>query len=288
MKKIILSVLAIGLSVGAFAQKQMVNVGSLEGKQQVQVADNNSKVQPIQKATMYLPPIFNDCADIEDPGYYVFTYQGYQLPITGSGFFGGAGQSYVFSSAKTVTGIAFMAMNDWDGDVVTPDIEMLNDGLSVLASTTYSTSDLVEGEWVMNSYNFAQPVNSQSFILGVYFPEYTATSTDVIISTTDAGCSEGFPIYLNYQGNWVDASTLFNGFDVHAFIFPIIEGSGLNDVEINNLTYVYPNPAKNEVMLASSYKMNKVEIFNMLGQKVYESDVNGISTTVNVVDFTAG
>lgn len=62
---------------------------------------------------------------------------------------------------------------------------------------------------------------------------------------------------------------------------------GLNDVETLSSS-VYPNPAKDQVTFTTSSKMNKVEIFNMVGQKVYENNVNGIATSVNVSNFNAG
>lgn len=77
--------------------------------------------------------------------------------------------------------------------------------------------------------------------------------------------------------------------DCDLFIFPIVEGAaGLSNVELNSLSYVYPNPAKSEVMLASSLSINKVEIVNVLGQLVFASDVNANSIKVNTSDFAAG
>ena len=87
---------------------------------------------------------------------------------------------------------------------------------------------------------------------------------------------------------WVSIYDAWGGLDVDMMIFPLIDGAGLNNVDVNTLSYVYPNPAKDQVTLASSFNMEKVEIFNMLGQKVYENTLNGNATTVNVSDFNNG
>lgn len=63
--------------------------------------------------------------------------------------------------------------------------------------------------------------------------------------------------------------------------------SGLNDVATIS-TSVYPNPAKDVVNLTSSSKMNRVEMFNIMGQKVSEKSVNTNSTSVNVANLNAG
>ena len=72
-------------------------------------------------------------------------------------------------------------------------------------------------------------------------------------------------------------------------VFPIAEGAvGLTDAELNSMSYVYPNPAKDEVMLASSFTISRVEVINVLGQVVFASDVNANSIKVNTSAFAAG
>jgi hypothetical protein len=62
----------------------------------------------------------------------------------------------------------------------------------------------------------------------------------------------------------------------------------LSEVELNSLSYVYPNPAKSEVMLASSVTVDRVEVINVLGQVVFASDVNANSIKVNTSEFATG
>ena len=94
---------------------------------------------------------------------------------------------------------------------------------------------------------------------------------------------------MNYNGVWTLADDLFESFPAHLYIFPILEGTvGLSEVELNSLSYVYPNPAKSEVMLASSVTVDRVEVINVLGQVVFASDVNANSIKVNTSEFATG
>lgn len=63
---------------------------------------------------------------------------------------------------------------------------------------------------------------------------------------------------------------------------------GLQDVNIPTLN-VYPNPAKTQVTVTSSSSIDRVEVTNILGQKVYENATVGANqTTVNVADLQNG
>jgi len=290
MKKIILSVLALGLSMGLMAQKAMVSSANLDGTQTLTAVKAKATQAPKATSTYY-PEAFNDCASLEEPLMYTFDYQGYTMYVTGSGMFGGVAQGYALSSAVQVKGAEIFMMNGWpDGDEAEPDVVLMNADLSEeLALTTYSTVDAGLEEFVPVTVNFANPQTVSSFAIAVYFPEYTQTSTDIIVATTEAGCSSGNDNYLLYNGEWTSPADLFDGFDVDMFIFPIIEGSvGLTEAEVNSLSYIFPNPAKDEVMVASSLTMDRVEIVNMLGQVVFAADVNANSVKVNTAEMGAG
>lgn len=289
MKKIILSVLALGLSMGLMAQKAMVSSANLDGTQTL-TAVKATATQAPKAANAYYPEAFNDCASLEEPALYTFNMDGYDLWVTGSGMFGGVAQGYSFSSPVQVVGVEMYLANGYAGDEAEPDVVLTDADLSSeLAVSSYSTADAgVEG-FAPVTVNFANPQTVSSFAIAVYFPEYTQTSTDIVVATTEAGCSSGNDNYLLYNGEWTLASELFQDFYVDAFIFPIIEGTvGLTEAEVNSLSYVFPNPAKDEVMVASSLNMERVEIVNMLGQVVYSADVNANSVKVNTAEMGAG
>ncbi len=298
MKKIIFSVLALGLTMGAMAQKTMVSDVDLTGAETM-IAQKGKVVATSKAAGAYYPSIFNDCASLDNPIVYGISASGYQFPHAGSGLFMGAAQTYEFTSPVTVTGVEVYMANAWEGDEATPEILLMDaDFAEELAVTTYNTSDVPLTPEDAQAYvfgpvtaNFSSPVSGlTSFAIGVMFPEYGETSTDIIIPSTEDGCFDGNYARVNYQGEWLEYADLIGEpWDINLFIFPILDGNvGLTDVELNSLSYVYPNPAKNEVMLASSFSINKVEVVNVLGQVVFASDVNANSIKVNTSSFAAG
>ena len=76
-------------------------------------------------------------------------------------------------------------------------------------------------------------------------------------------------------------------------IFPILDtltyhGGNLTQVDLENLTYIYPSPATNEVTVASSFGLEGVEIINAVGQKVFEQQIKANSVTIDVSNFAKG
>ena len=297
MKKIIFSVLALGLSMGVMAQKVMVSDVELNGNEKLMV-NRGETVGASKTSGTFYPQAFQSCATLDNFAYYTFDPDGtgtYVLPVTGSGAFGGCGQTYTFSSPVTITGVEMYMSNIYPGDDATPDVVIMNgDFTEEIAATTYNTADLAVSETEITvapvTATFGTPVTNQtSFGIAVYYPVYGQTSTDVLVVSTEVGCSSGLNVRLLYNGEWTLASEFFTGLDIDLYVFPILEGYvSLSEAELNSLSYVYPNPAKNEVMLASSFSIERVEIVNMLGQVVYSSDVNANSIKVNTSDFATG
>ena len=63
---------------------------------------------------------------------------------------------------------------------------------------------------------------------------------------------------------------------------------GLQNVNIPTLN-VYPNPAKTQVTVTSSSSIDRIEVTNISGQKVYENATVGANqTTINVADLQNG
>ena len=293
MKKITLFILALGLTMGAMAQKTNVGSTTLTSNLEVRQAEMKFGVKSDATKTpsIFKPSAFNSCASTENPKLYTFNNDGDTLYLTGSnGAFFGFAQHYPVTA--TVTGVAAVLVKAYNGDDIATNVMLTNsDFTQTLATTTYQPAAIDGSAFAVYQYTFSAPVaNASNFNVAIKIPEYTQTSTDILLATTAVGCSSGLTRYIYYQNAWADITTMFTTFDADFMLFPIVEGNvnGLNNVDVNSLTYVYPNPAKDQVMLASSFNMDKVEIFNIMGQKVYENSVNGISTTVNVADFTPG
>ncbi|MBP1630602.1 MAG: hypothetical protein H6Q15_1495 [Bacteroidetes bacterium] len=64
---------------------------------------------------------------------------------------------------------------------------------------------------------------------------------------------------------------------------------GLNDIEkqIENIT-IYPNPAREDISFSSSLMIKRIEIYDIMGKKVYSLDINNYSKTINVSSFNKG
>ncbi|MDD4002119.1 MAG: T9SS type A sorting domain-containing protein [Bacteroidales bacterium] len=294
MKKITLFILALGLTMGAMAQKANVSSTTLTSNLEVRQAEMKFgvKTDAAKTPSIYKPSAFSSCGSTDTPKIYTtITDGGDTLYVTGSnGSFFGFAQH--FPVTATVTGVAAVLVKAFNGDDIATDVLLTNADFSqTLATTTYQPATIDGSAFAVYQYTFSAPVaNASNFNVAIKIPEYTQTSTDILLATTAVGCSSGLTRYIYYQNAWADITTMFTTFDADFMLFPIVEGNvnGLNNVDVNSLTYVYPNPAKDQVMLASSFNMDKVEIFNIMGQKVYENSVNGISTTVNVADFTPG
>ena len=62
--------------------------------------------------------------------------------------------------------------------------------------------------------------------------------------------------------------------------------TGIEDVTVEHVA-IYPNPADDQITVEAT-NIENVTIFNMMGQKVYESSVNSDNVVLNMSDFNAG
>lgn len=303
MKKVILSVLAMGLTMGLMAQTKVYN-----GAEPMKFNANAPKT-----AGIVYPATFNDCASVEEPFLYTQDGQSLYLGITGTNAFGDLAFGQRYQGANyTITGIAAVLLNasidgtEEDMAAVVYDANGGNIG-NELARVGFSTADLpdlvAEEDFELKQFTFSSPVSSSDFLCVIEVPEIS-TSEDgsqllgnlAFVGSTEIDCASGEMSYsysmVSEAGDygWVTISEAWGGsVDLDVMVFPIAEGAvGLTDAELNSMSYVYPNPAKDEVMLASSFTISRVEVINVLGQVVFASDVNANSIKVNTSAFAAG
>ncbi|MFA5541038.1 MAG: T9SS type A sorting domain-containing protein [Bacteroidales bacterium] len=62
----------------------------------------------------------------------------------------------------------------------------------------------------------------------------------------------------------------------------------LSNIDINNTCIAYPNPTYKEINIKSESVINSIEIYNSLGQRVYQSVVNSNTKTIDISSFTNG
>jgi hypothetical protein len=79
------------------------------------------------------------------------------------------------------------------------------------------------------------------------------------------------------------------------FIYPILgekhnidTTSSISQVDIKDAVTLYPNPASNKLYLASSFGINKIEVFNIIGQKLKEDEVNCSNYNLDISNFVKG
>ncbi len=304
MKKITLFILALGLTFGAIAQvKDASNLTPMK----VKVSANQTK-----DYTLY-PNSFNDFVLTTDSATLYFSDQtklwtaatgtnqwvdnayaqiyniGWNVPVKGIAAM--LGQATLTTTGTQVKAALHSATSTTVGNEV-----------SFVNFNSNTASDVLNEGLALATFTLPAIQNMSDFAVVITVPEFTLNATqDTIISdflligSTPDGKSSGDKSFsYSYTDEtmtsraWVSIYDAWGGLDVDMMIFPLIDGAGLNNVDVNTLSYVYPNPAKDQVTLASSFNMEKVEIFNMLGQKVYENTLNGNATTVNVSDFNNG
>lgn len=261
------------------------------------------------------PESFQDCGSIDNPVAYFGVDQStgesqLWLGLTGTNSYADMGYAQEYSGNYQVTGIAAVLTNLALDEGATIDdmaagiVSMSGEELALVEFTTADipqtdlnaegfTFDLVE-------FNFSAPVSANNFLAAIYVPALTVTADGylggniAIVASTEMDCGSGAMSYsysvVSEAGDygWITLNEAWGGVELDVMIFPKVSGTGLTEAEVNSLSYIFPNPAKDEVMVASSLTMERVEIVNMLGQVVFAADVNANSVKVNTAEMGAG
>ncbi|MBZ0100042.1 MAG: T9SS type A sorting domain-containing protein, partial [Taibaiella sp.] len=64
--------------------------------------------------------------------------------------------------------------------------------------------------------------------------------------------------------------------------------SSVNTIESNSNTKIYPNPVKDKLTIVSGSMINRVEVSNLLGQKLIEREANGKNLVVDMSNLVTG
>jgi hypothetical protein len=80
------------------------------------------------------------------------------------------------------------------------------------------------------------------------------------------------------------SDTLFSG--THDFIIECT--NDLQQIDLDNSCKIYPNPAKNELFIQSDFKVITLEIYNNLGVKVKEIELNRHEAKVDIANLPSG
>ena len=136
---------------------------------------------------------------------------------------------------------------------------ILPDNSSLIADFTDNSMDATMWDWDFgdgNIDNVQNPTNT-----------YGANGTyDVTLTASNAGCS-----------NSITKTVVFS--------------VGIEGFDLNKGTSIYPNPVSDNLNLEFSNQLEgkkKVEIYNILGEKVIELEFNGMSKSVDVSSLSKG
>jgi hypothetical protein len=65
--------------------------------------------------------------------------------------------------------------------------------------------------------------------------------------------------------------------------------NGLDEVNANNIPItLYPNPTNKDITISSTARLLAVEVYSLIGQKVYEQQSNSTAITIDVSTFAQG
>jgi hypothetical protein len=70
--------------------------------------------------------------------------------------------------------------------------------------------------------------------------------------------------------------------------FTVTAGVGVENFDIDNTVSVYPNPATNVLNINANSNINRVEVYNMMGQMVGMYEANDVNTQINTTAFANG
>lgn len=149
-------------------------------------------------------------------------------------------------------------------------------------------------------YYLLEPIPIQNFYIAITFPnshiqsyylDWTATQVDTCYVTA---CNAGLEPWISINGNRMpfSAHQEYKYFKyTHLCIFPILRvnnGSSLSSVDLEKYTYVYPNPAKDDINFSCSFMINDIEIYDIMGRRVYQKEVKDYSKTIDISSLTKG
>jgi hypothetical protein len=80
-----------------------------------------------------------------------------------------------------------------------------------------------------------------------------------------------------------------NNFYLDDFLYQdqFINPAGVQDLEAKGFS-AYPNPVKNVLNLKANEEISSAVVYNVLGQEVYNANVNALSSTIDMSSFASG
>jgi hypothetical protein len=170
-----------------------------------------------------------------------------------------------FSSAIPFTAInRKMYVDVWSPDAGIPVRLKVEDPLDPTHSCETQTNTTIANGWQTMEFDF----NNQASATAVFNPSYTFKMASIFFNFGTDGAAAGEKAYY---------------FDNVSYGAPL----GVNEFETTKVR-LYPNPATNSLTLSSNTLIEKVAVYNILGQLVLIQDYSSIEVTIPVSNLSKG
>ncbi len=131
------------------------------------------------------------------------------------------------------------------------------------------------------------------FVIHMWDTNTTISNTGEYFDVFYENYTHGFDLFegIFLVAFWVNSGTVDDSENIDFFIDnlfaePPFSGS-ITDLKSKGFTY-YPNPSKNILYLTAKETINKVTIYNSLGQEVQQNTINSLSDQLDISDLPNG
>ncbi|MDO5760410.1 MAG: T9SS type A sorting domain-containing protein [Bacteroidota bacterium] len=121
-------------------------------------------------------------------------------------------------------------------------------------------------------------------------PKIKLAGTDEWMYPKDMPLSQSTPYYDSSYRKLVAFDVYVRVDTSYVFVEDTIDNVGITNIDKDSkeIIDIFPNPASEELSVQSSFKINDIEVFNPLGQRVFSKKVEGYNTKVNTSTLPKG
>ena len=286
MKKITLAIFALFIFGSLMAQREITS--SVDFKAPFDIVSTKTN------DTLYPPSALLPCFDTLT--IYGAGTAGYVL---GNNSYGDKekAEKYNYTGSATISTVLVYAVAKSTGGSSTVKIYNINavtkaPNTSLGQSTAVANSAIVVNN--VTPYNFTSPVSfTGNFACSVVLP--TGATDSLVVVSTKSGCysSDSLAWEMQSTGTWFSVETQWgvspNGLKCDMVILPIVQTTvGMTQITQDNLVSIFPNPATDFISIGAVSKIEKISIYNTMGQLVRLIQPNENIMNVNVSDLNNG
>lgn len=168
---------------------------------------------------------------------------------------------------------------------------LMNILVSYCYDTVPCTASVSNFDFTMKSLYFQNPIHvKDTFYVSVNVDSSELYDTYVPINGCATGMCQGIMPLIYSQNQWYKFNTLVPFEPAFMYMFPILQSNSSlkDDAKVDKFSSLYPNPAKEEININSSFRINNIEIYNSNGQEVLKQNINDFMTKINISTFRAG